>query len=146
MSTQDVLDWLTDLMIPADVERGLPAGSSVGVRRMLREIGNETLGLEHATVVERAAIAQVAVSLRDMTDVQFQELLRVARADIDASIKFIGSVLLKAYYTHPFVRDAIGVGSRAPFPSGYSVYDGDLELLEPVYERGPIYRNVDGER
>ena len=46
------------------------------------------------------------------------------------------------YYQDDRVREAIGVGARPPFPQGYEVPSGDLSLLEPVRQRGKIYRDT----
>ena len=48
--------------------------------------------------------------------------------------------LIHCYYQHPSVQAAIGVEPRPPFPDGYAVPDGDLLLLEPVFERDRLYR------
>lgn len=142
----ECLGWLAERMIPADRERGLPSGSSVGFLEFLILEKKDALVLEHAVIIENAARVHTGQSLREMPDPMFQELLRTARSELEPSIRIVGPELLKAYYTHPAVREAIGVGSGAPFPRGYSVYAGELELLEPVFERGPIFRNVDSER
>jgi hypothetical protein len=38
--------------------------------------------------------------------------------------------------------EAIGLEPRPPFPFGRAVIDGDLSLLEQVYEREPLYRAI----
>lgn len=144
MNSPDCLDWLADLMIPADDRLGLPSGSGVGLRDLLRASGSDRQLTEHADQVESAAQAHLGKSLEHLSIEEFQAFLKAVRAEIDPHLRAFGAELLKAYYTHPTVRDAIGAGSRAPFPQGFTVYAGNLELLEPVFERGPIFRNVNG--
>jgi hypothetical protein len=50
--------------------------------------------------------------------------------------------LLQCYYQNPLVVVAIGMEPRPPFPDGYQVDEGDLLLLETVYLRGKLYRDV----
>jgi hypothetical protein len=50
------------------------------------------------------------------------------------------SMLTQCYYLNARVIKAIGQDVRPPFPKGYQLEEGDLCLLEPVYERGSIYR------
>jgi hypothetical protein len=58
--------------------------------------------------------------------------------------RFFGSLtngVVQCYYLHDQVLKGIGVDVRPPFPQGYLVEEGDLCLLESVYERGQIYRD-----
>ena len=58
--------------------------------------------------------------------------------------RFLGELtteVIQCYYQNDQVLKAIGLEARAPFPQGYTVDDGDLTLLEPVYERGKLYRD-----
>ena len=49
--------------------------------------------------------------------------------------------IVRCYYQHDKVLEAIGLEARPPFPDGYRLEEGDLTLLEPVYKRGKIYRD-----
>ena len=48
--------------------------------------------------------------------------------------------LLKAYYTAPSVLIKIKSGSVPPFPNGNPIEEDDWSILEPVYERGIVFR------
>ena len=54
----------------------------------------------------------------------------------------LATEVMKCYYQHDHVLKAIGLEVSPPFPQGYMLEDGDLTLLEPVYERGKIYREL----
>jgi hypothetical protein len=47
------------------------------------------------------------------------------------------------YFSDPSVMRTLGVPPRPPFPVGYKVPETDWSLLEPVKQRGPIYRLAD---
>ena len=49
---------------------------------------------------------------------------------------------VECYYLDSRVMKAIGLPPRAPYPDGYSVHRGDLTLLDPVRERGQIWRRT----
>ena len=51
--------------------------------------------------------------------------------------------LYSSYYQHPEVVEALGLESRPPFPKGYSLEPGDLDLLDPVRDRARLYRETD---
>lgn len=48
--------------------------------------------------------------------------------------------VIQCYYQDDRVLEAIGLEARPPFALGYVVQEGDLTLLEPVIERGKLYR------
>lgn len=55
----------------------------------------------------------------------------------------VGPLALVFYFQHPVVSKALGLEFRPPFPVGYTVPQGNWDLLEPVYLRGQIYRDVE---
>ena len=83
-------------------------------------------------------------------DVGFGELSIDDRRElIRENIKFwndfiarIGPLALIFYFQNSEVNKALGLEFRPPFPAGYSISQSDWELLEPVYLRGKIYRDV----
>ena len=142
MPYQETLNALLDYMIPADETRGLPAGSQVQIERVLpSHVSMETL-VNLASKLHNLVNAQSA-QLSALGADRFWKLIQSCRHDVDPILQEIGRWLLMAYYTDPRVREAVGVGARAPFPVGYVVHEGNLDLLEPVFARGPIYRSVD---
>lgn len=55
----------------------------------------------------------------------------------------IAEPLLTSYYQRPEVLLGLGLDNKAPFPQGNLLKQSDLSMLEPVYSRGSIYREVD---
>ena len=55
----------------------------------------------------------------------------------------IAEPLLTCYYQRPEVLLGLGLDNTAPFPQGNVLKQSDLSMLEPVYLRGSIYREVD---
>lgn len=45
------------------------------------------------------------------------------------------------YYQQGPVLEALGLEARPPFPGGHEIEANDLSLLDPVRERGPVYRS-----
>ena len=46
------------------------------------------------------------------------------------------------YYQHPRVSVAIGLKAEPPYPGGFELEVGDLDLLADVRERGKLYRDI----
>lgn len=144
MSKREALNLILDFMIPADHNLGLPAGSQVRIEDVLPlDLGVQEL-LDLAANLEQVVLGPG--EQLNMIDIdQFWQRIYEHRQTTDLAIREIGKWLLMAYYTDPRVRESIGAGARAPFPLGYTVPEGNLELLEPVFTRGPIYRMVDND-
>lgn len=67
----------------------------------------------------------------------------LARLQSDPAAKgVLSSALAFCYYTDDRVMRAIGMEARPPFPKGYEVAQGDWSLIEPVRNRGQIWRSA----
>lgn len=68
-------------------------------------------------------------------------LTRLRRKHLKAFTDFF-LLAIQCYCLDPAVRQAFGDQPEAPFPEGRIVPDGCLELLEVVYQRGPVFREI----
>lgn len=124
---------LADLVIPAC--DGMPAPSEVDVAgrwldRVIRVRPDLTPGLERAMVVaEEKPPADALEQLQAADPAAFHVLL---------------AAVTGAYYMSPKVRRRLGYPGQRPRPAYLDEADWDLRegLLDPVVERGPIYRDV----
>ncbi|MEM9999687.1 MAG: hypothetical protein AAF940_02295 [Pseudomonadota bacterium] len=64
----------------------------------------------------------------------------LAQRDPDA-FGDLGVVLANAYFMHSRVREAIGYPGQEARDSSVGLSHEDLALLQPVIDRGPIYRD-----
>lgn len=132
---RSTLAGLADVLVPA--VDGMPAASEAGVTgKWLDRVLGVRPDLEPllARVLAGAEGAEPAGEIR-----------RLERED-PAALELLALVVVSAYYLNPKVRRLIGYpGQKAtpPFPdeSDYYLRDG---LLDPVLERGPIYRPTPG--
>lgn len=94
--------------------------------------------------------ALLGIITAECPDKAFADLDTTARETVLTSIRrkhlkvFADFFLLaiQCYSLDPAVRRSFAETTVAPFPAGRVVPDGDLELLETVYERGPIFREA----
>ena len=49
---------------------------------------------------------------------------------------------LEIYYTNPDVLVAIGASPTLPYEQGQVIDDGNWDILDPVSQRGQMYRDV----
>ena len=131
----EVLAALFDAIIPPDVDRALPGGSAVA-------LDFESIVLEATNRIDRFSQASYGKAFIFLTRDERSGLINgLSRAE-KMSFARLAKALAEKYFLLPEVADALGFGARAPFPEGYSVEEGDLTLLEPVFLRGRIYRDA----
>lgn len=103
---------------------------------------------------QSSSIVEALKIFNDLTDTRYSktlaELDETERAfmlsDFGASrapeVCLLLSVVLQCYYRDDRVLSALGQPTRAPFPQGYVVEQGDWSLLDPVKQRAKFYREV----
>ena len=137
----DILKSLFDRIIPASADNRFPSAADPLIfEDFLASSGRF-----------REMISTAILLLQELSGADYCEL---SEADADrVTQQFYGnrtgpvttllSLLAQCYYRDDRVLEAIGLEPRAPFPKGFEVENGDWELLEPVKNRGPIYRMVE---
>lgn len=136
------INLVLDTILPGNQGMGLPPASAI----------------EFAGYQERNAIGAQVINFlivlddtsRKRTGQGFVELENNERlvainacklSDVRLFTAFVTHVL-RAYYTDPQVLSRIGAGAVPPFPDGNSLNSDDWTILEAVYLRGRIYRQV----
>jgi hypothetical protein len=134
---------LLDELIPARDE-SLPGAGSLGVGQDIES------KLGDATAMVASGLSALDARARERGAVEFAELPAEERAPLVREVAtahpgFIDILVFHAYttyYQNPRVAVAIGLKSGPPYPGGYELELGDLGLLDPVRQRGKMYRDV----
>ena len=101
-----------------------------------------------ATIMQRDVV--FAPLLAMLTDADLQDrstaavqavVARLREAD-SAAAEGLTVALAQCFYRDDRVLARLGMEARPPFPKGFEVEQGDWSLLEPVRERGPIWRKT----
>lgn len=137
---QDCLRCMVGHMIPASEKHGLPGADDPAVfADMLASVQRDREALAKLLkAVDTAAGGRLA-------DRPFEDqaaLLALLRAEDPGMFGVAEAVASRAYYRDDRVLKSIGMEPRPPFPKGYDVPEGDWALLDPVRQRGVIYRDV----
>ena len=141
-SDSPLVSAVLDTIIPPSEDGRMPGAGQLGLGDTVRE---ETGALWPTLVEGMEALDQRA---RDSGPSGFVEL------DLDQRSEYLTAsaeshpglvpglvfYVYTAYYRNPVVVEALGLEARPPYPLGYSLDAGDLELLEPVRRRAPFYR------
>lgn len=134
---------LLDELIPARDE-SLPGAGSLGVGKDIES------KLGDATALVASGLDALDAQARERGAVDFAELPAEERAPLVRQVAtahpgFIDLLVFHAYttyYQNPRVAVAIGLKPDPPYPGGYELELGDLGLLDPVRQRGKMYRDV----
>lgn len=59
-----------------------------------------------------------------------------------AAARLIQTLAVQCYYRDPRVLTALKIEPRPPFPIGFKLGPNDLSLLDPVRQRGAVFRQI----
>lgn len=139
---RDLIAVLDEIIPPSDDGR-MPGAGAVGLLAHVEAELAKNPGL--APTVEAGLAA-----LREQAGGDFAALEGDARRDAlnalaAAQPGFLPALVFQTftgYYRQPAVLEALGLEARPPHPQGYALEMGDLDLLQPVRDRGKVWRDV----
>jgi len=132
---------LLDTIIPPNLELGIKGGSSIDLE--------EILGTKEYTIITdkfSSLIIETANEnhIRDLELLSIENLQKIIQKTKIKNFRFfnyIASLITEFYYLNKENRQALNLKTLPPFPEGNIIDDIDLTILEPVFNRGKIYRN-----
>jgi len=131
-----LLDMILDTLIPESPDGRMPAAGSLGLA--------DTVRAEVASARDIVGAGLTAAEERGFADLDAEgriAALREIEADQPAFVQTLLFPTCVAYYQHPDVIAALGMDPRPPHPKGYELEEGNLDALERVRARGPLYRS-----
>ncbi len=139
---RNALDLIADALLPGDPALGMPCASQVGLETYMPQHGAQDAAAKFVRMIEELCERKFGMPLTAMDPSQRLQAFNAAKL---VDIRLFAAVvthLLKAYYTAPDVLHRLHTGSVPPFPQGNSLANDDWTLLEPVFERGRIHREI----
>jgi len=141
-----VLNSIIDAILPGDQELNLPPASKTNFDSYVNACKKQDLIGEFSNLTNQVCLEKFSKTFLELSDLDRLKALEFCKSkNIRLFMDFVAN-LYRAYYTNAKVLEAINVGSIPPFPAGNAIGGDDWEILEPVFERGRIYRaiNPDG--
>ena len=138
----ELLAAVLDTIIPPGEGEGLPGAGEVGLGEVLPREAPELVPL----LAEALEALRDALSERGMADfarLEASEKRSLLETLAERQPAFLPAMLFQVYtryYREPRVLAALGLQARPPYPLGYELEGGDLDLLAPVRARPPLYR------
>lgn len=136
------LHVIIDALLPGDPELGVPSASSIDFDAYLEWHDLADLAYEFVKMLDNVCSDKFSMSFIDLDATQKMQAINACKlVNVRVFSSLVGH-LLRAYYTNTSVLNKIGAGSVPPFPHGNSMKEDDWSILEPVFERGKIYKEV----
>lgn len=136
------LKALLNLIIPADHDRDMPGAGELDFIGYVKEFAPDSMTAIHGEIdsLDARVTDELGAGVDDVEEQVLEEFVDKLRA---GEPYFAVNVVIQAincYYQDDRVVTALGWEARPPYPEGFEVVRGDLSLLEPVRQRGKIYR------
>ncbi len=153
----ETLAALGDVIIPASGEFDMPGAGDPAIAADILATAKRYADAVRAGLKLQNDLAQAAygVAFREMDAAQRDDFVdRGNRAggwddvnwEYDAAAlsgqRTVVSIVAQCYYRDDRVMRALGMEARSPYPQGFEVEEGDWSLLEPVRQRGKLYRDA----
>ncbi len=137
-----MLDLVLDTVLPGDETLGMPPASRVDFKRYIEKHGVAEVFDQFVLSVQKAAIVRCGASFEILdSEERLAAINSLKRSDVRLFSRFL-SHCFRAYYSDGVVLCKVGAGVVPPFPDGNEMPSDDWSLLEPVYERGKIFKEV----
>ncbi|MCH2173428.1 gluconate 2-dehydrogenase subunit 3 family protein [Myxococcota bacterium] len=136
------LAQVLDAIIPPDEDGGSPGAGEVGLGDILQQKSPALVPVlkQGLTALSREMESRQLVDFGALSPNEKCSLLeRIGGQHPD----FFPGLLFPVYanyYQQPRVLKTLGLEARTPYPLGYDLESGDLDLLDPVRNRPPFYR------
>lgn len=136
------LNVLLEHLIPDSTEHDAPGAITSGIVETVHcALRNE----DHNSLFCELNAAVVRSLGKQLHELDSAELLEVTKSNRDLWMRYIrlvGPVILTAYFSSPSVRLSLALPMASPFPDGSVLPEIDTDLLEPVFSREKIFRDV----
>ncbi len=131
---------LLDTIIPPNLEIGIKGGSSIDLEEILGKKEYTMITDKFSSLIIETANEN---NIRDLELMSIENLQKIIQKTKIKNFRFfnhIASIISEFYYLNKENRQALNLKTLPPFPEGNIIEDIDLTILEPVFNRGKIYR------
>ena len=140
-----MIKTVLDAIIPGDRKLKMPPASELDFNSYKIKHGIEKIEIDfllELTKISNDKFSNFFINLDEDQKIEALNLFKLK--NIRLFSVFLKNIF-KFYYSDIRVLSLINVGSSPPFPQGNIIEEDDWTMLIPVYERGPIYREFDGD-
>lgn len=132
---------LLDTIIPPNIEIGIKGGSSIDLEEILGTKEYTIIADKFSSLIIETANENHIRDLELLSIENLQKIIQKTKIKNFRFFNYIASLITEFYYLNKENRQALNLKTLPPFPEGNIIDDIDLTILEPVFNRGKIYRN-----
>jgi hypothetical protein len=127
-------------MIPASAAFNVPGADDALIQAdIARSIGRDATSVHNTlALLDRLAGGTFAA----LGEAEQEQVCETLRAEGGVDLTLTTRIVLQCYYRDDRVMISLGMDPRPPFPKGHDLPNGDWSLLDPVRERGKVWREV----
>lgn len=135
---------LVGAVIPASPDHGVPGADDPDIAADILA----TARPYHATVgnalkhLESTAAQRLGAAYADLDAASRAKLASDLSRSRFAGVGTLVTITAQCYYRDDRVMRSLGMEPRSPFPDGFDIPQGDWSLLDPVKQRGKIYKEA----
>ena len=140
---KQALSCVLDEIIPQSADGRFPGAGELGLASYLSEKAPDLIPLIRPGLARLDELA-TARGVSEFASLPVEERRRVLDELATHDPGFLPGLLFHTYagyYQQAPVLEALGLEPRPPFPLGHEVEPNDLSLLDPVRERGALFRS-----
>ena len=131
-----------ETIIPADAELGMPSAAEINFELYQTKFKIEVIVQDFLSLLSETANESFQINFERLS---YEERIKVIQTTKLKNIRLFSEFMthcFRAYYSDYIVLEKLNAGSLPPFPSGNLLEFDDWEILEPVYKRGYIARDL----
>jgi hypothetical protein len=136
------LEFLVAMMIPQSREYAVPGADDALIFAGILDKAAENLPvvIEGLKALDDLSTARHGERFSGVDDDRKRTLVEEFKGAQAQFVRMLTAITAQCYYRDDRVLEALGMEARSPFPDGFTVEQGDWSLLEPVRQRGKLYR------
>ncbi|MGQ0708815.1 MAG: gluconate 2-dehydrogenase subunit 3 family protein [Rhodoferax sp.] len=138
-----MIDIVLDTFLPGDADLGMPQASALDFAHYMTVYAIQPTVQDYLVELSRIARDKYARRFEELDETERLVVVNTSKVRSVRLFTLFLTHCMRAYYSSPTVLKRLNVGSLPPFPVGNTIESDNWDLLEPVYERGAAYREVD---
>ena len=142
INTELAFSILLDSIIPPNEEIGIGGGSSIDLEGILGKEEYKIITKNFSALILETANENNIKDLDLLSTENLQKIIEKTKIKNFRFFNQIASIISEFYYLDGKNREALNLKTLPPFPEGNIIEDIDLTILEPVFNRGKIYRKL----
>ena len=135
-----ILNSILKMIIPPSDDGEMPCATDVDFVSYLSNEDLTSWMVDGLAKIENESNELYGCRYTKLQEFEQKKLIDILRTKLKIFFIDLTTHVINCYYQNDRVLKNIGIEHSPPFPAGFLIEEWDFNLLEPVFERGKIYR------